>query len=165
MTLGRNDAARSLRPWMAIRCRRLRHGVGVRLLDLINRGPDIEDGHRARLIREFAAHLADQTEDIPETEAVPSDLRVRETNLIPGRAVGPLHRGAEDAVLRRVLDLHPANLAERELTLLLVGDALALRCETFRVAIEALVADGLLRREEGSIHPTRAALRAEEVER
>jgi hypothetical protein len=86
-------------------------------------------------------------------------------NPIPGRAADALAQGAEDAVLRRVLDLHPAHLAERELTLLLAGDALALRCETFRVAIEALVADGLLGRAGDSIHPTRAALRAEAVER
>jgi hypothetical protein len=86
-------------------------------------------------------------------------------NPIPGRAAEALARGAEDAVLRRVLDLHPAHLAERELILLLVGDALALRYETFGVAIEALVADGLLSREGDSIRPTRAALRAEEVER
>jgi hypothetical protein len=86
-------------------------------------------------------------------------------NPIPGRADKAVARGTEDAVLRRVLDLHPAHLVERELTLLLVGDALALRCETFGVAIEALVADGLLRREGDSIHPTRAALRAEAVER
>ncbi len=86
-------------------------------------------------------------------------------NPIPGRAADALARGAEDAALRRVLDLHPAHLAERELTLLLVGEALALRCETFAVAIEALVADGLLIREGDSIRPTRAALRAEAVER
>ncbi len=43
----------------------------------------------------------------------------------------------------------------------LAGATLAPRCETYEVAIEALVADGLLRREGDSIHPTRAALRAE----
>ncbi len=86
-------------------------------------------------------------------------------NPIPGRAAEALARGAEDAVLRRVLDLHPAHLHERELALDLVGDTLAPRCETYEVAIEALVADGLLSREGDSIHPTRAALRAEAVER
>jgi hypothetical protein len=84
---------------------------------------------------------------------------------IPGRAADAHRREAEDAILRKVLDLHPAHLAERELTLLLVGEVLALRCETFRVAIEALVADGLLSREGDQVHPTRAALRAEAVER
>jgi hypothetical protein len=34
-----------------------------------------------------------------------------------------------------------------------------------QIAIEALVAGGLLGRDGDSIHPTRAALRAEEVER
>jgi hypothetical protein len=86
-------------------------------------------------------------------------------NHIPGMAAEGLRRGSEDAVLRRVLDLHPAHLGERELALDLVGATLAPRCETYEVAIEALVADGLLRREGDSIHPTRAALRAEEVER
>jgi hypothetical protein len=80
-------------------------------------------------------------------------------------AADALRRGAEDAVLRRVLDLHPAHLHERELALDLVGATLAPRCETYEVAIEALVADGLLSREGDSIRPTRAALRAEEVER
>jgi hypothetical protein len=86
-------------------------------------------------------------------------------NPMPGRAADALGRGAEDAVLRRVIDLHPAHLSERELALDLVGAWLAPRCETYEVAIEQLVADGLLRREGDSIHPTRAALRAEEVER
>lgn len=86
-------------------------------------------------------------------------------NPIPGRAAEALSRGAGDAVLRRVLDLHPAHLRERELALALLDESLALRCETYEVAIEALVADGLLRREGDSIHPTRAALRAEAVER
>jgi hypothetical protein len=86
-------------------------------------------------------------------------------NPIPGRAGGSPSRGAEDAVFRRVLDLHPAHLNERELALDLVGATLAPKCETYGVAIEALVADGLLRREGDSIHPTRAALRAEAVER
>ena len=86
-------------------------------------------------------------------------------NPIPGRAAEALARGAEDAVLRRVLDLHPAHLTERAVVLGLVGESLALRCETYEVAIEALVADGLLRREGDSIHPTRAALRSEAVER
>jgi hypothetical protein len=86
-------------------------------------------------------------------------------NPIPGRAADALSRGAEDAVLRRVLDLHPAQLGERELALDLVGATLAPRCEAYEAAIEALVVDGLLRREEDSILPTRAALRAEEVER
>jgi hypothetical protein len=86
-------------------------------------------------------------------------------NPIPGRAADALTRGAEDAVLRRVLDLHPAQLGERELALDPVGATLAPRCETYEVAIEALVADGLLRREGDSIHPTRAALRAEAVAR
>jgi hypothetical protein len=86
-------------------------------------------------------------------------------NPIPGRAAETLRRGAEDAVLRRVLDLHPAHLTGRAVVLALVGESLALRCETYEVAIDALVADGLLRREGDSIHPTRAALRAEAVER
>jgi hypothetical protein len=86
-------------------------------------------------------------------------------NPIPGRAAEALRREAEDAVLRRVLDLHPAHLGGRAVVPSLVGESLALRCETFEIAIEALVADGLLRREGDSIHPTRAALRAEEVER
>jgi hypothetical protein len=59
-------------------------------------------------------------------------------NPIPGRAAEALTRGAEDAVLRRVIDLHPANLGERELALDLVGATLAPRCETYEVAIEAL---------------------------
>ena len=84
---------------------------------------------------------------------------------IPGRAGDALSREAEDAVYRRVLDVHPAHLNERELALDLVGATLAPRCETDEVAIEALVAEGLLLREEESIHPTRAALRAEAVER
>ena len=86
-------------------------------------------------------------------------------NPIPGRAAEALSRGAEDAVLRRVLDLHPAHLTGREVVLGLVGESLALRCETYGVAIEALVADGLLRREGDRVHPTRAALRSEAVER
>ena len=86
-------------------------------------------------------------------------------NPIPGRAGDALSRGAEDAVFRRVLDLHPAHLGERELALDLVGATLAPKCETYEAAIEALIADGLLRREGDSIHPTRAALRAEAVER
>jgi hypothetical protein len=86
-------------------------------------------------------------------------------NPIPGRAAEALRREAEDAVLRRVLDLHPAHLVGRAVVLALVGESLALRCETFEIAIEALVADGLLRREGDSIHPTRAARCAEEVER
>jgi hypothetical protein len=86
-------------------------------------------------------------------------------NPIPGRAAEALSREAEDAVLRRILDLHPAHLSARAVVLALVGESLALRCETFEIAIEALVADGLLGREGDSIHPTRAALRAEEVER
>jgi hypothetical protein len=86
-------------------------------------------------------------------------------NPIPGKAADAPGRGAEDAVFRRVLDLHPAHLGERELALDLVGAMLAPRCETYEVAIEALVADGLLCRDGDSIQPTRAALRAEEVER
>jgi hypothetical protein len=86
-------------------------------------------------------------------------------NPIPGKTADALGRGAEDAVLRRVLDLHPAHLTGRAVVLALVGESLALRCETYEVAIEALVADGLLRREGDSIHPTRAALRSEAVER
>ncbi len=86
-------------------------------------------------------------------------------NPIPGRAAEALSRGAEDAVFRRVLDLHPAHLGERELACSLALDALALRCETYEAAIEALVEDGLLRREGDSILPTRAALRSEAVER
>jgi hypothetical protein len=86
-------------------------------------------------------------------------------NPIPGRAAEALSRGAEDAVFRRVLDLHPAHLHERELALDLVGATLALPCETYEVAIEALIADGLLCREGDSIHLTRAALRVEAVER
>ena len=42
-------------------------------------------------------------------------------NPIPGRDAEALGRGAEDAVLRRVLDLHPAHLHERELALDPVG--------------------------------------------
>jgi hypothetical protein len=86
-------------------------------------------------------------------------------NPIPGRAAQALGREAEDAVFRRVLDLHPAHLGERELARSLALDALALRCETYEAAIETLVRDGLLSREGGSIHPTRAAIRAEAVER
>jgi hypothetical protein len=86
-------------------------------------------------------------------------------NPIPGKAADAPGRGAEDAVFRRVLDLHPVHLHERELALDLVGATLAPRCETSDAAIEALVADGLLGREGDSIHPTRAALRAEAVER
>jgi hypothetical protein len=86
-------------------------------------------------------------------------------NPIPGRAADALRRGAEDAVLRRVLDLHPTHLTGRAVVPALVGESLALRCETYEAAIEALVADGLLRRDGDSIHPTRAALRGEEVER
>jgi hypothetical protein len=84
---------------------------------------------------------------------------------IPGRTGDAPRRGAEDAVFRRVLDLHPAYLNERELALDLVGATLAPKCETYEVAIQSLVADGLLRREGDSIQPTRAALRAEAVER
>jgi hypothetical protein len=86
-------------------------------------------------------------------------------NPIPGKASEALSHGAEDAVLRRVLDLHPAHLHEHELALDMVGATLAPRCETYELAIETLVADGLLRREGDSIQPTRAALRAEAVER
>jgi hypothetical protein len=86
-------------------------------------------------------------------------------NPIRGRGSDALAREAEDAVFRRVLDLHSAHLGERELALDLVGATLAPRCETYEAAIEALVADGLLRRGGDSIHPTGAALRAEAVER
>jgi hypothetical protein len=86
-------------------------------------------------------------------------------NPIPGRAVEALTQGAEDAVLRRVLDLHPAHLTDRAVVLSLVAESLALRSETYEVAIEALIADGLLRRDGDEIHPTRAALRSEAVER
>jgi hypothetical protein len=53
-------------------------------------------------------------------------------------------------------DLHPAHLNERELALDLVGSMLAPKCETYEVAIRSLVADGLLRRDGDSIHPTSA---------
>jgi len=86
-------------------------------------------------------------------------------NPIPRRAADALARGAEDAVLRRVLDVHPACLTGRAVVLGLVAESLALRCETYEVAIEALIADGLLRREGDEVHPTRAALRSEAVER
>jgi hypothetical protein len=86
-------------------------------------------------------------------------------NPIPGRAAEALTRGAEDAVLRRVLDVHPAHLTGGAVVLALVGESLELRSETYEAAIEALVADGLLRREGDEVHPTRAALRSEAVER
>jgi hypothetical protein len=84
---------------------------------------------------------------------------------ISGRAADTLGRGAEDGVLRRVLDLHPAHLHERELALDLVGATLAPRCGTYEAVREQLVAAGHLRREGDSIQPTRAALRVEAVER
>jgi hypothetical protein len=78
MTLGRNDGARSLQGWMALRFRRLVYEVAVRLLDLIERESTLDDRQRAWLIGELEAELSDQIEDIRETGKAPSDLGARE---------------------------------------------------------------------------------------
>jgi hypothetical protein len=63
MTLGRNDATRSLHGWMAGRFRRLAYEVAVRLLDRIGKGSALDDRQRAWLIGELEADLSDQIED------------------------------------------------------------------------------------------------------
>jgi hypothetical protein len=85
-----------------------------------------------------------------------------QTNPIEGRT-GDVQDQAEGAVLSRALELHPRHLSERDLSLDLVGDTLAGRCELYEHAIRCLADAGLLRVEGGEVAPTAAALRASEV--
>jgi hypothetical protein len=84
-------------------------------------------------------------------------------NPIPGQTDDAHDRPAEGAVLSRVLELHPRYLSGRALSLDLVGDTLAPRCEVYERAIAGLVAAGLLRAEGDAVVPTQAALRIEEI--
>jgi hypothetical protein len=78
MTLGRNDATRSLQARMAGRFRRLAYEVAVRLLDRIGKGSALDDRQRTWLIGELEADLSDQIEDLRETGTVPSELGAQE---------------------------------------------------------------------------------------
>jgi hypothetical protein len=85
-----------------------------------------------------------------------------QTNPIEGRT-GDVRDQAEGAVLSRVLELHPRLLTERDLSLDLVGDTLAGRCELYEYAIRGLIDAGLLCVEGTAVVPTAAAIRAAEV--
>ncbi|HEY0280938.1 MAG TPA: hypothetical protein VGC32_21955 [Solirubrobacterales bacterium] len=86
-------------------------------------------------------------------------------NPIPGRTNDAQDSAAEAATLDRVLWLHPTHLTESELLLNLYAGDGDRRTEMFERAIRDLVADGLLRIDGGSIVPTLAAIRAEEIRR
>ncbi|HEX5982911.1 MAG TPA: hypothetical protein VFY69_01770 [Solirubrobacterales bacterium] len=72
--------------------------------------------------------------------------------------------GVESAVLRQLLDLHPAQLTLEELTREMSGGHRAFSEHDAVVrAVRELVAAGLLHRGEEFVVPTRAALRFSEL--
>ena len=86
-----------------------------------------------------------------------------QTNPIEDRTTDAEDRRTERAILARVLVLHPTHLTLEELMLDQgAEDDGALR-DGLERAVRELTAAGLLRPDGGSIQPTRAAVRAEEL--
>jgi hypothetical protein len=85
------------------------------------------------------------------------------TKCIEGRTTLSEDEGTESAVLRMLLELHPAHLTMEELVREVGGDRGFAERDAIERAVRDLAAAGLLHRGEPFVEPTRAAMRFSEL--